>query len=138
MKVMARKNNSYREYISQSDISNKTLVTEDGWTEKIWTWADEFELKESEVPRDKQSLLALEKLEILELELDEQHSRDVYRMGYIPDELNNLTNLVEINISGLSSGYLPKNIGQLSNLTKLCIRHSKLRALPDSIGQLTI
>lgn len=128
-------NNKDHQDIHQSAISNKTLNTNDNWIEKIWAWADEFELKDSEIPRDKESLLALKKLEILEPELDEQHSRKVYRMAYIPDELINLVNLVAITISGLSSSHLPPNTGKLTNLIELSISHSKLVALPESIGQ---
>ena len=130
-------NNKDQQDIHQSAIANKTLNTDDNWIKKIWAWADEFELKDSEIPRDKEPLLALKKLEIVEPELDEQHSRDVYRIAYLPDELTKLTNLVEITISGISSSQLPPNIGKLTNLTKLSISHSKLVALPESIGQLS-
>ena len=130
-------NNNYHQDIHQSDTSNKTLNTNDNWIEKIWAWADEFELKHSEIPRNKESLLALKKLEILEPEHDEQHSKDVYRIAYLPDELTNLTNLVDITISGICSSHLLPNIGKLTNLTKLSISHSKLVALPESIGQLS-
>lgn len=85
-------NNKDQQDIHQSDTSNKTLNTDDNWIKKIWAWADEFELKDSEIPRDKEPLLALKKLEIVEPELDEQHSRDVYRIAYLPDELTKLTN----------------------------------------------
>ena len=78
------RNNKDHQDIHQFDTSNKTLNTNDNWIEKIWAWADEFELRESEVPRDKESLLTLKKLEILEFEIDEQRSRDVYRMDYVP------------------------------------------------------
>ena len=79
----------------------------------------------------------MKKLEILEPELDEQHSRDIYKMSYVPEELTNLINLVEIDISGIYSRHLPQNIGQLTNLTTLSIRHCKLVTLPDSIGKFT-
>ncbi|MBP6495652.1 MAG: hypothetical protein KA291_03980, partial [Psychrobacter sp.] len=127
---MFQVNNNYHQEISNT--SNETLDIDDNWVKKIWAWADEFELLDSEVPRDKEALLAMKKLYILEPELDEQHSRDAYRVGYIPDELSNLINLTEIDISGIDASYLPQNIGQLTNLTKLSIRHSNLVALPDS------
>lgn len=37
---------------------------DNSWMEKIWAWADEFELTEEQIPRIKESLLALEKLHI--------------------------------------------------------------------------
>jgi len=134
---MTQNNNVNYQQISKSNTTNKALDIDDSWIEKIWEWADKFELLDSEVPRSKEALLAMKKLEILEPDLDEQHSRDVYRMYYIPDELTFLTNLIEINLSGLYSSHLPQNIGQLTNLTKLSISHSNLIALPDSIGQLS-
>ncbi|MGM8899127.1 MULTISPECIES: hypothetical protein [unclassified Psychrobacter] len=134
---MTQGDNNYHQDISQPDIFNKTLDTDDSWIKKIWARADEFGLKEFEVPRDKESLLAITKLDILEPERDEQRSRDLYRIGYMPDELANLTSLVEINISGISSSHLPQNIGQLSNLTKLSISHSKLIVLGSLLTQLS-
>ena len=125
---------------SESTASNKVLDSNDDWIEKIWQWADEFELLESEIPRNKEALLAMTKLEVLEPEitgLGEQKTSDVYRLGYIPDEITYLKNLLEINISGVNSSHLPQNIGQLTNLTRLSIYHSNLIELPDSIGQLS-
>ena len=91
---MFQVNNNYHQ--ETSNTSNETLDSDDNWVKKIWEWADEFKLKNSEVPRDKEALLAMKKLAILEPELDEQHSRDAYRLGYIPDELSNLTNLTSL------------------------------------------
>jgi internalin A len=132
---MIRDNNN--QDVAGASVSSEVLDMDNSWIEKIWAWADDFKLLDSEVPRNKEALLAIKKLEILEPELDEQHSRDVYSMDYIPDELTYLTILVEINFSGIHSSQLPENIGQLINLTKLSISHSNLIALPDSIGKLT-
>lgn len=137
---MTQDNSKSNQKKSESTASNKVLDSNDDWIEKIWQWADQFKLLESEIPRNKEALLAMTKLEILEPEitdLGEQDNSNVYRLGYIPDEITYLKNLLEINISGVNSSHLPQNIGQLTNLTKLSIYHSNLIELPDSIGQLS-
>ena len=40
------------------------LSVNDDWMQRIWDWADEFELTEEQLPRNEKDLLALEKLNI--------------------------------------------------------------------------
>ena len=44
---MFQVNNNYHQ--ETSNTSNKTLDIDDNWVKKIWAWADEFELLDSEV-----------------------------------------------------------------------------------------
>lgn len=136
---MTQDNKKKQPKSNESNAANEALDVNESWIKKIWEWADEFELLDSEVPRNKELLLAITKLEIIEADgvgLNEQDTRDIFRVGYIPDEIINLTNLIEISFSGVSSSRLPKYIGQLTNLTKLDLIKCNLESLPDSIGQL--
>ena len=40
------------------------LAINDDWVERIWAWADEFELTEKQIPRNKEDLIKLESLDI--------------------------------------------------------------------------
>ncbi len=55
----------------------------------------------------------------------------------IPDEIGNLTDLIELNIAdNIDLGKLPPGIGNLRNLKKLDIRYCGLTDLPPQIGNL--
>ena len=129
--------------ITNRILSGKTALTQidDNWIQRLWDWADKNEIGDLEwveyeycadggyyrgVPRDKKSLLALVKLNLIENQLTE-----------LPKEIGNLTNLKELWFSDNQLTELPKEIGNLSNLTLLTLNDNQLTELPKEIGNLS-
>ena len=152
--------------VSKAIAARKTNQLEMGysWMQKIWDWADKFELPESQIPRNKKALIALEELDISTTPmqkrinmsmnmyhyasptnvLDKQKQLDYFSSQkntgyyYIPQELTLLSNLTYLSIDKVDSGIscLLENIGRLSNLTNLTIIDNSIDGLLHSILQL--
>ena len=90
------------------------------WIDKIWEWADKFEISEDDIPRNQDELLAIDKLVIntkksviYTNKLKGLKDTVLSKIDYIPDELIYLTNLSFLAFVGLSLSRLPYNIGNL-------------------------
>ncbi|MBP9616470.1 DUF1566 domain-containing protein [Aliarcobacter cryaerophilus] len=103
---------------------NNQLV-EDNWIERLWKWANENNIPDHKIPRNKDKLLSLRFLDFNRQQISE-----------IPSEVGNLSNLKEINFGHNYLTKLPKEIAQLRNLEKLSVSNNKLTSLPKEIAQL--
>ena len=115
---------------------------QDLWLKKIWQWADENSIPQDEwidvnigvgyhrgIPRDKETLLSLETLVLLNFE-------DIKEF---PDEIGNLINLKNLYLGGCYGiQKLPDTICKLKNLTLLHLGDcQRLTELPENIGHLS-
>jgi|GEM_PF-2380602 len=128
------------------------LVVDDSWIQEIWDWADEFELTETQIPRNKEDLIKLESLNIemcrskdLENLLEEkkeaeeslrvenerlQRAREIgLHIGGIPPEfikvhdLNNEVRHLERLLSTTNKmNSIPVELSHLQNLIKIELR----------------
>jgi Leucine-rich repeat (LRR) protein len=101
-------------------------LVDDGWIERLWKWGDENEISDYKIPRNKEKLLNLTKLHLLENQLTE-----------LPKEIGNLSNLRELNLGNNQLTELPKEIGNLTNLTKLDLWNNQFTELPKKIANLS-
>lgn len=113
-------------------IGNKILAkkselsqSDDSWMERLWAWADENEISNEKLPRNKYELLILTDLDVAYNQLDK-----------IPSEIGNLTSLTELNIAYNRLDEIPVEIGNLINLTKLSVFENELTSLPVEVGNL--
>jgi len=105
-------------------------VADESWMKRIWEWADEFEIPEKSIPRNRDELMAITRLAIF------KYNWESPEISYLPDELTLLSNLTVLTINYSAITVLPESIGQLTNLTKLSVGNNNLKELPESIGQL--
>ena len=122
--------------------SSSQMTVDESWMKRIWEWADEFEIPEEDIPRNRDGLLAIERLSFVMNYWENERCECVKykilsKIKYIPDEVTYITNLVAFEIIGLRLNYLPNNLGRLVNLTTLKLHNNEFRTLPESIGQLT-
>ena len=104
----------------------QTLATiDDGWFERLCAWADESDIQEKELPRNKAKLLAMQELWLSKA-----------RFTTLPPEIGQLGNLQEMYLSDNQLTSLPAEIGQLGNLQGLYIDDNPLTSLPPEIGRL--
>jgi Leucine-rich repeat (LRR) protein len=68
---------------------NNIAVVDDSWMERLWAWADENNIDEMELPRDKSGLTNLQALHLGGNNLTE-----------LPKEIGQLTHLQELGLSG--------------------------------------
>ena len=92
---------------------------------KLWDWADQNDLTESEFPRNYDELT---KLTTLKIEKEDLNS--------VPHEIGCLQNLVDLQIRSGSLKTVPSSIGSLRELNELWISGNNLRMLPSEIGTL--
>ena len=90
-------------------------MADDGWTERLWQWAEKNGIDDNVLPRNKKDLTNLTKLDFSGCQLKFK----------LPKEIGNLTNLTTLNLSGYELTELPKEIGNLTNLTRLYIDSNK-------------
>ncbi len=101
--------------------------TNDNWMQKLWDWADENEVSEDILPRNKQNLIDLTELFL------ENNSF----LKALPKEIGKLINLTKLSLNNNNLSLLPKEIWELTNLTWLDLGNNELSELPKEIGQLT-
>jgi Leucine-rich repeat (LRR) protein len=79
------------------DVTRKILtprnvaVDDDSWMERLWTWADEYNIDEKRLPRDKLGVINIQELDLSENKLTE-----------LPKEIVNLTNLKTLEVAPAS------------------------------------
>lgn len=95
-----------------------SVSDDDIWLDEIWAWADEFGLSNEQVPRDKERLLALTRLDVASKGLT-----------YLPESIGRLGSLQTLVVRDNQLTHLPKSIGELKNLQKLDIRDNQLAHL---------
>lgn len=124
--------------------TTRLAVSDDGWMQRLWDWADTNEIPDitrdfyveglgiieeigarPELPRNQQTLLDLKELWLIQLFLRE-----------LPPEIGQLAGLRDVYLGGNELGELPPEIGKLINLERLLVPHNKLTVLPSKIGQL--
>ena len=79
------------------------------------------------------SIENLDALLLLDLSADNQSPG---HLDYIPSEIGELTNLLELYLNYNNLTSLPESIGNLSNLEELNVSYNKLEILPESIENL--
>ena len=108
-------------------ITNKILLdkSKDEWLIEIWKWADENNISNKIIPRDKNELIQLEKI-------------NLYGQGLnnIPEEITHLKNITYIDLAYNGLSELPSDMGALKKLNFLSIATNNLRELPASITSL--
>ena len=110
------------------------------WVERLWQWADHFDIKEFNIPRNEDELINLTHLSFEGITY--YFRKD--RFTKLPKEIGNLTKLKflelghvvswDVFLSNLTE--LPKEIGKLNELTRLYIQTNSLSELPSEIGNL--
>jgi Leucine-rich repeat (LRR) protein len=115
------------------DVTRKILtpraniaVVDDSWMERLLAWADENDINEKDLPRDKSGLTNLQELTLFDNKLTE-----------LPKEIGQLTQLQSLVLGNTQLTGLPKEIGQLTKLQNLDLTDNQLSKLPKEIGQLT-
>jgi len=87
---------------------NKNELVDDSWIDRLWRWADENDISDDELPRDKEKLL---NMKILSLEFLE--------CVKLPDEIGNLVQIENLYLHDFCT--LPKTISNLTNLKSLVL-----------------
>jgi len=114
------------------DVADKILakqstdLVDESWMERLWQWADDNHIDDEILPRNKERLVNLTKLELAGAQLTE-----------LPKEIGNLVNLtsfLDLTCNQLTN--LPKEIGNLVNLVNLSLWDNQLTELPKEIGNL--
>lgn len=93
------------------------------WREKVWAWADEFELPDEEIPRNSDDLDAL--------------SRLVVDSNVFIKDISNLKKLVRWSLHYTSLEKIPSNISELTHLKSFWISDNNINELPESITELS-
>ena len=107
------------------DMADKILakqstdLVDESWMERLWQWADDNDISDGVLPRDRERLVNLTELNLYNNQLTE-----------LPKEITNLVNLTELGLSGNLLTELPKEIGNLVNLTWLYLGDNELTELP--------
>ena len=108
-------------------ITKKILKVElEEWVIELLKWADEKQISSDNIPRNRNDLLNLKKLNLYGLNLD-----------YLPPEISQLKELVFIDLGHNNLKELPLNFKELKNLNFLSIAMNNFKQLPDSIVNLT-
>lgn len=96
------------------------------WMQRIWQWADNFDIPDEEIPRDSVALQNLTYLEIYRCNFPEEN-RDDYpylhypKITYVPEEIGYLQSLHTLVLCGNELTDLPQSIKNLANLRYLKI-----------------
>ena len=130
-----------------NESSPRPTAQDDAWVARLIAWADEFQIPEKDLPRERDALLALQALDLrrvaswfwLLLKNDEQPNHNDSpppQITWLPPEIGQLQQLLELRLSDNRLSTLPPEIGQLRQLQELEIGGNQLSALPPEIGQL--
>jgi len=101
-----------------------TDLVDESWMERLWQWADDNDIDDEILPRDREALFNLTELDLTYNQLTE-----------LPKEIGNLVNLTELHLSYNQLTELPKEIGNLVNLTVLGLYNNQLTELPKELQE---
>jgi Leucine-rich repeat (LRR) protein len=125
-------------------------LVDDSWMQRLWDWADKYNISSKDLPRDKDKLLEKRHLTLMMvyfglnkipadqwpkdpslLKEEEKNSfvKVLLKKGIFPDEIGKLTQLEELCINYNYIERLPASIVNLKNLKKLCLCHNKILKL---------
>lgn len=143
-------------------IENLSDEFKSEWMNDLWRWADEHEIEEYNIPRNKIDLLNLEhlsfesisyfkreKFSILPKEIGKLINLKFLELGSVvhpeillnrltelPKEIGSLKELTQLYLQDNGLTELPKEICKLSKLKQLKLGFNQLKKLPDEIGNL--
>ncbi len=100
-------------------------IDDDLWMQRLWDWADENDIDEDKLPRNKSDLT-----NCTELYLDDNNITE------LPKEIGRLANLTGLYLYENDMAKLPKEIVQLENLTDLNIALNNFTEVQEEIIQL--
>ena len=119
------------------------------WMDELFSWADENKISKEQLPRNKNVLWSIQKLDLENNNLTKIPEpigslSNLYflflssnRLTEIPEFICNLTNLKLLGFQDNLLTEIPSFISNLTNLTMLGLSGNKLTALPESIGNLS-
>ena len=124
-----------------TDTPAAAQADEDAWVARLTAWADEFQIPEKDLPRNKEALRNLRKLDLdrlqkLDLDRVPSDNRNLPKITRLPPEIGQLQQLKVLELRGNQLSILPPEIGQLQQLWLLGLRGNQLSALPAEISQL--
>lgn len=113
---------------------------EDAWVARLTAWADEFQIPEKDLPRNKEALRNLRKLDLdrlrkLDLDRVPSDNRNLPKITRLPPEIGQLQQLEVLELRGNQLSALPPEIGKLQQLQRLYLDGNRL-TLPAEIGNL--
>ncbi len=108
-----------------SSFENRAFSYDEEWLENLYKWADKYEISDTVLPREKEKLLVLSRLDLSSCNL-----------LHLTKEIGNLTHLQELNLFKNFIIKLPKEIESLTNLKVLNLAENQLEELPPEIGKL--
>ncbi|MBS9783382.1 MAG: hypothetical protein KGV46_02390 [Pasteurella sp.] len=85
------------------------------WMKELWAWADENNISEEKLPRDKDILLQITELNLSDCQLTE-----------LPESIGQLSALKILDLSNNLFDMLPESINQLSQLEKFYFRENNV------------
>jgi hypothetical protein len=112
--------------ISSESIDDDWVDEDDDWVDELVEWAKKNGISEKDLPRNKEELLTITKLDLSD--------RVLVRL---PESIGNLTALNNLDLSVNKLTNIPVSIGNLIALESLDLHFNKLVSLPESIGNLT-
>ncbi|MBT6921765.1 MAG: DUF4116 domain-containing protein, partial [Candidatus Pacebacteria bacterium] len=105
------------------------MINNEDWMNKIWEWADYYEIGDGEIPRTEKELKSMECLYISE-DINIRNRFD------LPPEFVNLTNIVDVRLSGLKLTKVPRVLYQMVNITKLDLSLNNIKTIIKEIENL--
>ena len=116
-----------------TDTPAAAQADEDAWVARLTAWADEFQIPEKNLPRNKEALRNLRKLDLDRVLSD---NRNLPKITRLPPEIGQLQQLRFLWIGNNQLATLPAEMGNLQELQNLLLENNKLKALPAEIGNL--
>ena len=110
----------------EENLQNITTSANDTWMHNLWRWADENNIENETIPRQKDKLMEVTVLQLFSRQLTS-----------LPKEIGNLINLRELRLKKNELTKLPKEIGNLYNLEFLSLGWNQLTGLPDELENLS-